>query len=54
MTIFYKRYSERYLPFLLLGHLHDAMSNVLEGLNFVQFDQIMFNSKLILVSNCHL
>jgi hypothetical protein len=46
MTIFYKRSSERYLPFLLLGCLHDAMSNVLEGLNLVQPDRVMFNSKL--------
>lgn len=45
MTIFYKKFVERYLPFLLLGRLHGAMSNILEGLSLVQPNQVMFNSK---------
>jgi hypothetical protein len=43
-STFYKSI-ERYLPFLLLGCLHDAMSTVLEGLNLVQHDRVMFDSK---------
>jgi hypothetical protein len=46
MMIFYKRSIERYLPFLLLGRLHDAMFTVLEGVNLVQPNQVMSDSKL--------
>jgi hypothetical protein len=45
MIIFYKRFVEKYLTFFLLGHLHDVMSIVFDGLSLVQFDQIMSDSK---------
>jgi hypothetical protein len=42
--IFYKRYVERYLPFLLLRLLDDAYL-LSEGLSLIQPDQVMSNSK---------
>jgi hypothetical protein len=53
--IFYKRYVERYLLFLLLGLLHDAYL-LSKSLRLIQPDRVMSDSKFqtFITSNCNL